>query len=75
MAVPLIHREYTGAEPKREGLDRATIARYGVYAAADRTQVVIAIQTETEWAILCRDVLGAFKRSRPSPAARDENQT
>jgi formyl-CoA transferase len=62
MAVPLIHREYTGAEPKRVGLNRATIAPYGVYAAADGTQVVIAIQTETEWAILCRDVLGRRPR-------------
>ena len=35
MAVPLIHREYTGAEPKRIGLNHATIAPYGAYAAAD----------------------------------------
>ena len=58
MAVPLIHREYTGVEPKRIGLNHATIAPYGVYVAADGGQVVIAIQTETEWASLCRNVLG-----------------
>jgi crotonobetainyl-CoA:carnitine CoA-transferase CaiB-like acyl-CoA transferase len=58
MAVPLIHREYSGAEPKRIGLNHATIAPYGAYAAADGAQVVIAIQTETEWASLCRNVLG-----------------
>jgi crotonobetainyl-CoA:carnitine CoA-transferase CaiB-like acyl-CoA transferase len=57
MAVPLIHREYTGAEPKRFGLNHATIAPYGAYAAADGGEVVIAIQTETEWASLCRNVL------------------
>ena len=64
MAVPLIHREYSGAEPKRIGLNHATIAPYGAYAAADGAQVVIAIQTETEWASLCRNVLG-----RPEMAA------
>src|ERR1700733_13889260 len=58
MAVPLIHREYSGAEPKRIGLNHATIAPYGAYAAADGAQVVIAVQTETEWASLCRNVLG-----------------
>jgi itaconate CoA-transferase len=58
MAVPLIHREYTGVEPKRIGLNHATIAPYGVYAAADGAQIVIAIQTEIEWASLCQNVLG-----------------
>jgi itaconate CoA-transferase len=58
MAVPLIHREYTGAEPKRVGLNHATIAPYGAYAAGDGRQVVISIQTEIEWASLCRNVLG-----------------
>src|ERR1700677_456480 len=58
MAVPLIHREYTGVEPKRIGLNHATIAPYGVYVAADGAQVVIAIQTETEWVSLCKNVLG-----------------
>jgi crotonobetainyl-CoA:carnitine CoA-transferase CaiB-like acyl-CoA transferase len=57
MAVPLIHLEYTGIEPKRVGLNHATIAPYGAYAAGDGPQVVIAIQTESEWASLCRNVL------------------
>jgi itaconate CoA-transferase len=58
MAVPLIHREYGGAEPRRLGLNHATIAPYGAYRTGDGQQVVIAIQTETEWASLCRNVLG-----------------
>jgi itaconate CoA-transferase len=58
MAVPLIHQEYTGAEPRRIGLNHATIAPYGAYAAADGRQVVISIQTEVEWLSLCRNVLG-----------------
>ena len=39
MAVPLIHREYSGHEPKRIGLNHATIAPYGAYAAGDGTPV------------------------------------
>ena len=57
MAVPLIHREYTGREPKRIGLNHPTIAPYGAYAAGDGAQFIISIQTEPEWASLCRDVL------------------
>lgn len=57
MAVPLIHREYTGREPKRLGLAHPTIAPYGAYAAGDGAQFIIAIQTEAEWASLCRTVL------------------
>ena len=36
MAVPLIHREYTGREPKRLGLNHATIAPYGAYSGGRR---------------------------------------
>jgi itaconate CoA-transferase len=57
MAVPLIHREYTGREPKRLGLNHATIAPYGAYKTGDGAQFIIAIQTEPEWASLCRNVL------------------
>jgi crotonobetainyl-CoA:carnitine CoA-transferase CaiB-like acyl-CoA transferase len=57
MAVPLIHREYTGREPRRLGLAHATIAPYGAYAAGDGAQFIISIQTEAEWASLCRIVL------------------
>ena len=57
MAVPLIHREYTGKDPKRLGLNHASIAPYGAYAAGDGAQFIIAIQTEAEWASLCENVL------------------
>jgi itaconate CoA-transferase len=57
MAVPLIHREYTGREPRRLGLNHASIAPYGAYAAGDGAQFIISIQTEAEWASLCRIVL------------------
>ena len=57
MAVPLIHHEYAGTEPKRLGLNHATIAPYGAYAAGDGAQFIISIQNEAEWASLCRSVL------------------
>ena len=57
MAVPLIHREYSGREPRRIGLNHASIAPYGAYAAGDGTPFIIAIQTAAEWASLCRGVL------------------
>ena len=57
MAVPLLHRDYTGHAPKRLGLNHASIAPYGAYAAGDGSQFIISIQTEAEWASLCRVVL------------------
>ena len=57
MAVPLIHREYTGMDPKRLGLNHASIAPYGAYAAGDGARFIIAIQTEAEWMSLCKNVL------------------
>jgi itaconate CoA-transferase len=57
MAVPLLHREHTGRDPKRLGLNHATIAPYGAYAAGDGAQFILSIQTEAEWASLCRIVL------------------
>jgi itaconate CoA-transferase len=57
MTVPLIHREYTGRDPKRLGLNHASIAPYGAYGAGDGAQFIIAIQTEAEWASLCKAVL------------------
>jgi crotonobetainyl-CoA:carnitine CoA-transferase CaiB-like acyl-CoA transferase len=57
MAVPLIHREYSGREPPRLGLAHASIAPYGAYAAGDGAQFIISIQTEAEWVSLCRGVL------------------
>ena len=58
MAVPLIHWEHSGVEPKRVGLHHATIAPYGAYTTSGGRLVVIAVQTEPEWVSLCRNVLG-----------------
>jgi itaconate CoA-transferase len=39
------------------GLNHATIAPYGAFKAGDGAQFIISIQTEPEWASLCRGVL------------------
>ena len=56
MAVPMLYAEY-GAPPKRVGLTHPTVAPYGVFATADGVPVLISIQNDREWAVLCRRVL------------------
>ena len=56
LAVPLLNAE-AGNPPKRIGLAHPSIAPYGVFEAADGKQLLIAIQSEREWKILCKDVL------------------
>jgi itaconate CoA-transferase len=57
MAVPLMHGEY-GSPPKRIGLSHPLVSPYGVFTCGDGKPILIAIQNEREWAVLCRDVLG-----------------
>ena len=56
MAVPMLYAEH-GAPPKRVGLTHPTVAPYGVFATADGVPVLISIQNDREWAVLCRQVL------------------
>ncbi len=56
MTVPLMQFEGTGAQPKRIGLNHPSIAPYGMYTCGDGKQVVIAIQNEREWKVLCDKV-------------------
>lgn len=58
MNVPYLMRRYGGIEPPRVGLAHPSIAPYGVFATADGN-VLISIQSEREWQILARDVLGS----------------
>jgi itaconate CoA-transferase len=57
MAVPLLHFDYAGVEPKRVGLNHPSITPYGAFTTSDDKQVVISIQNEREWARLCETVL------------------
>jgi len=56
MTVPLLNHE-GGKSPKRLGLRHPSIAPYGVFPTADGPSVLISIQSEREWAVLCREVL------------------
>lgn len=55
--VPLLNHE-GGKSPKRIGLAHPSIAPYGAFASSDGVLILISIQSEREWASLCRHVLG-----------------
>ena len=57
MTVPLLQHE-GGRTPKRVGLAHPTIAPYGVFKTSDGADVLISIQSDREWRVLARDVLG-----------------
>src|SRR5262245_34597805 len=56
MAIPMLYTEY-GAPPKRMGLTHPTVAPYGVFQTADSVPILISIQNDREWVVLCNAVL------------------
>src|SRR5215212_2125379 len=58
MNVPYLQYAYSGHTPARCGLHHPTIVPYGDYACQDGKSVLFSIQNETEWTMLCREVLG-----------------
>ncbi|WP_374384188.1 CaiB/BaiF CoA transferase family protein [Dongia sp.] len=56
MNVPYLTRRYGGREPSRLGLAHPSIAPYGSFTLKDGS-ILIAVQSEREWQILCADVL------------------
>jgi crotonobetainyl-CoA:carnitine CoA-transferase CaiB-like acyl-CoA transferase len=57
MSVPILFQEYSGQVAERTGLDHASIAPYGSYAAGDGKPVMISIQNDAEWLRFCTSVL------------------
>jgi itaconate CoA-transferase len=57
MAVPLLQHE-GGDTPRRVGLAHPTIAPYGVFKTRDGADILISIQSDREWRVLAREVLG-----------------
>jgi len=57
MTVPLLQHE-GGRTPQRVGLAHPSISPYGVFKTRDGAEVLISIQNDREWVILCRDVMG-----------------
>lgn len=58
MNVPYLTQRYGGSPPKRPGLAHPSIAPYGVFGLADG-EILLAVQNEREWRLLCEEVLGA----------------
>jgi crotonobetainyl-CoA:carnitine CoA-transferase CaiB-like acyl-CoA transferase len=58
MNVPYLQYVYGGHAPVRSGLNHPTIAPYGDYVCGDGKAVLFSIQNETEWRMLCEEVLG-----------------
>lgn len=57
MTVPLLQHE-GGRTPERVGLAHPSIAPYGVFKTGDGADILISIQSDREWVVLARDVLG-----------------
>ncbi|MEM9756663.1 MAG: CaiB/BaiF CoA-transferase family protein [Pseudomonadota bacterium] len=58
MNVPYLQYRYGGKAPPRMGLRHPSIAPYGVFNCSDGRQILISIQNEREWAVLCDVLLG-----------------
>jgi formyl-CoA transferase len=63
MGIAMLYAEY-GAPQKRLGLTHPTVAPYGVFQSAEGAAILISIQNDREWAVLCTKVL-----KRPELAA------
>ena len=57
MSVPILFQEYTGRIAERTGLNHASIAPYGAYAAGDARALMISVQNDDEWVRFCATVL------------------
>lgn len=57
MMQPVYSSVYGGRPVQRTGARHASIAPYGPYLAGDGTPVFLAVQSDREWGVLCRDVL------------------
>lgn len=57
LTVPLLNHE-GGKSPQRIGLAHPSIAPYGVFQPQSGAPVLISIQSDREWVVLCRDFIG-----------------
>lgn len=57
LSVPLLNHE-AGQSPSRQGLSHPSIAPYGAFAAKGCELVLLAVQTDREWASLAQHLLG-----------------
>ncbi|WP_288938485.1 CaiB/BaiF CoA-transferase family protein [uncultured Roseovarius sp.] len=57
LTVPLLNHE-GGNSPKRIGLAHPSIAPYGVFTPKSGADILISIQSDREWRMLCKDFIG-----------------
>ena len=57
LSVPLLNHE-GGKTPRRVGLAHPSIAPYGVFQPAEGAPILISIQSDREWVMLCKDFIG-----------------
>jgi len=57
MNVPYLQTRYGGTAPKRVGLRHPSIAPYGAFTCADGRDVLLSVQNDREWAVLCEKIL------------------
>lgn len=55
-AAPTYGAVGRGVVPERAGHRHAMITPYGLYALADGSEILLAVQNHTEWVALCTDV-------------------
>ncbi len=58
MSAPLYGAVYGGGQAPRTGRRHHLIAPYGTFPLSDGSSVLIAVQTDADWVVLARDVLG-----------------
>jgi crotonobetainyl-CoA:carnitine CoA-transferase CaiB-like acyl-CoA transferase len=58
MMQPAYYAVYGDRETRRTGARHASIAPYGPYRAGDGLAVFLGVQSDREWGIVCRDILG-----------------
>jgi crotonobetainyl-CoA:carnitine CoA-transferase CaiB-like acyl-CoA transferase len=58
MTVPLLHHDYLDRAPERVGLAHPSVAPYGGFSSADGDTILISVQSDREWGVLCRQILG-----------------
>jgi itaconate CoA-transferase len=56
MGIAMLYAEH-GAPQKRLGLQHPTLAPYGMFQTADGKPILISIQNDREWVVLCTKVL------------------
>jgi len=56
LTVPLL-QQLGGRSPQRMGLAHPSIAPYGAFTAGDGSMFLVSVQSEREWAALCRELL------------------